>query len=82
MNGEARADDPFAVDEARWLERLTLDWGHVFLISVSDDGRWFANRLTGTGDAIIAATPGELAADAEQPKELQAFAEQRLKQLQ
>ena len=63
MSGDARARDPYAVDEARWLEALDRDWGRLFLISVSDDGRWFANRLTGTGDAIIAATPGELAAE-------------------
>ena len=63
MNGDARARDPYAVDEARWLEALDRDWGRLFLISVSDDGRWFANRLTGTGDAIIAGTPGELAAE-------------------
>ena len=56
----ARADDPYAVDEARWLEALDRDWGRLFLVSVND-GKWYANRLNGTGDAIIAATPGELA---------------------
>ena len=62
MTGGLRAHDPFAVDEARWIEMLDRDYGRMFLISVSDDGRWFANRLTGTGDAIIAAAPEELAA--------------------
>ncbi len=61
VNGDARACDPFAVDEARWLERLTLDWGSVFLVQVNG-GRWYASHRDGTGDAIIAATPGELAA--------------------
>ena len=61
MSGDARARDPYAVDEARWIEALNRDWGRIFLISPSG-GRWYANRLDGTGDAIIAATPGELAA--------------------
>ena len=56
----ARADDPYAIGEARWLEALDRDWGRLFLVSVND-GKWYANRLNGTGDAIIAATPGELA---------------------
>ena len=58
----ARADDPYAVDEARWLEALTRDWGRVFLVT-ANGGFWYADRLSGTGDAIIAATPGELAAE-------------------
>ena len=55
------AHDPFAVDEARWLEVLTREWGRLFLVSVNG-GRWYASRKDGTGDAIIAGTPGELAA--------------------
>ena len=61
VNGDTRARDPFAVDEARWLEALDREWGLLFLVSVND-GKWYANRLSGTGDAIIAGTPGELAA--------------------
>lgn len=60
MSG-ARADDPYAIGEARWLEALTLNWGMVFLVSVND-GKWYASKRDGTGDAIIAGTPGELAA--------------------
>ena len=54
------AYDPFAVDEDRWLEALTLDWGAHYLIS-SDAGRWIAIRRDGSGNALIAATPGKLA---------------------
>jgi hypothetical protein len=61
VNGSLQSHDPFAVDEARWLEALDRDWGRIFLVSVCND-QWYANRLNGTGDAIIAATPGELAA--------------------
>ena len=61
VNGGLRAHDPFAVDEARWLEALDRERGRHFLSSTCND-RWYANRLNGTGDAIIAATPGELAA--------------------
>ena len=51
--------DQDAVDEARWLQALEREWGRIFLIKPSG-GRWYANRLDGTGDAIITATPGEL----------------------
>ena len=54
------ARDPFAVDDARWLEALTREWPGR-LISVSDDGKWHAAPAGGTGEAVIAATPGELA---------------------
>jgi hypothetical protein len=60
VNGNLQSHDPFAVDEARWLEALDREWGRVFLISVND-GKWYANRLNGAGDAITAGTPGELA---------------------
>ena len=51
--------DPFAVDEDRWLEALVREWGAAFLISVNS-GRWYGVRRDGSGDAIIAGTPGEL----------------------
>lgn len=59
MSGGTRARDPFAVDEDRWLEALAIDWGCLYLISVND-GKWYAVRRDGSGDALIAATPGEL----------------------
>ena len=51
--------DPFTVDEDRWLEALAREWGRLYLISVNG-GRWYGVRRDGSGDAITAATPGEL----------------------
>ena len=61
VSGGTRERDPFALDEDRALEDLARTWGAYYLVS-ADAGRWFAVRRNGTGDAIIAATPGELAA--------------------
>ena len=58
MSGAMR--DSYAIDEDRWLEALAREWSQLYLISVND-GRWFAVRRDGSGDAIIAATPGKLA---------------------
>ena len=58
MNGATR--DPFAVDEDWWLEKLTRDWGALYLISFSND-RWYGIRRDGTAAALIAPTPGKLA---------------------
>ena len=54
------ARDPYAIDEDRALEDLARTWGSYYLIS-SDAGRWFAIPRDGSGDALIAATPGKLA---------------------
>ena len=51
--------DQFAVDEDRWLEALAREWGQLHLIS-ANGGRWYGVRRDGTGDAIIADSPGEL----------------------
>jgi len=51
--------DPFAIDEARWLEALNREWNRIYLIS-PNGGTWYATRRDGTGDAIIADSPGEL----------------------
>lgn len=51
--------DPFAIDEDRWLEALAREWGRLFLVTVND-GRWYAVKRDGSGNAVIAATPGEL----------------------
>ena len=52
------AHDPFAVDQARWLEALQLEWPDFF-ISVND-ARWYANRKDQTGDAVIAVSAARL----------------------
>ena len=59
MNGTAR--EPSAVDEDTWLESLARNWSLLYLVN-TDSGRWFAIRRDGSGDALIADTPGKLAA--------------------
>ena len=58
MSGGTR--DSYAIGEDRWLEALAREWSALYLVSVND-GRWCAVRRDGSGDAIIAATPGKLA---------------------
>ncbi len=55
----AAAHDPYVIDEDRWLEALAIEWSAFYLTSVND-GRWFAVRRDGSGDALIAATPRQL----------------------
>ena len=57
MNGAGL--DPFAVDEARWVEALEREWGRAYLVKVNG-GKWYAAPIDGSGDAITAAKPGEL----------------------
>lgn len=52
--------DPFAVDEARWLEALTREFGETHHIS-PNDGKWYAAAIDGSAPAITANSPGELA---------------------
>jgi hypothetical protein len=49
----------YSINEDQWLEALAIEWGALYLIS-ANDGRWFAIRRDGSGDALIAATPREL----------------------
>ena len=55
MNGP----DPFAVDEARWLQALQAQWGRSHLISVNGSV-WYAAAADGSEPAITANSPGEL----------------------
>lgn len=60
MSAGLLPEDPFAVDEARWLESLTADWGMLYFISVNG-GHWYAALRDGSALALTADTPGKLA---------------------
>ena len=59
MNGTAR--DPLAAEDDTWLESLARNWSLLYLVN-TDAGRWFAIRRDRSGDALLADTPGKLAA--------------------